>query len=331
MSDATQPPDERRQYATVDPERFQRVFGLPEAHRFVAENGGESVRMAVIDTAIPASAGNDGESGPEELDVVARETFGEPNPRRTHGTKSAAVAAAHWGNSVGIDGVSSAEVLAAGVAPRTDEYDHPFAAAVEWAVDEGADVITMSFSIRASDPLRAALDRAADAGTVLVSSAGNTDGPMSDRRRTFPATHPATITVGATDSYGERVSFPRDPPRYRANAGEQAEIVWGSTYTTDDADRWVSAWGVHVPALKSDAVDGTDDTTYWWEPAFHNGTSAATPVVAGVVALVLRVNPDLTPDEVLAVLRNTGTTVDTGENIGPRVHAARAVKAADRR
>lgn len=327
MSDS-QTTDDLRQYDTADPERFREAFGLAEAHSFVAENGGASPRIAVIDAVIPDVAGDD--EGPEELDVVARKVFGEPNDdrARTHGTKSAAVAAAAWDNAVGVTGVSSAEILAAGlVFNGSAEAERPVAAAIEWAVDNDADVITMSLSVRDSDRLQRALDRAAEAGVVIVTSAGNSDGPRSEYPRQAPANHPAALSVGATDSYDQRASFPRDPPRYRRNAGENPVIVWGSTYPAD-----VSAWGVHVPTIRSDDADGTaDDTEYWWQKDYHNGTSAAAPIVAGVVSLMLRVAPGLSPDAVREILESTGTPLTTDHPIGPRVHAARAVKAADRR
>lgn len=318
MSTADESGDGRREYATADPERFAETFGLGEAHRYVAKNGVATPRIAVVDAALPPTAGDD--TGPEELDVVGRKVYGDPSGDNTHGTRSASVAAAEWGNDVGVDGVSSAEVLGIGVAfDGSIETDTPIASAVRWAVDNDADVITMSLSLGKNDALVSALDYAAENGVVVVASAGNTDAPVSESRRTYPQAHPDVISVGATDSYGERVSLPKDPRRY------EQEVPWGSAYgeTVD-----VSAWGVHVPAIFSDDTDDADDTPYWWEPTFHHGTSASCPVVAGVVGLMLRVNPDLSPDAVREVLTATGTDIDPDEPIGPRVHAARAVKAA---
>jgi hypothetical protein len=327
MSNAQTAPKGRRRYATADPERFRAAFGLAEAHRFVAENGAATPRIAVVDSVIPDVAGDD--DGPEELDVVARKVFGEPTDDRTstHGTKSAAVAAAAWSNAVGVRGVSSAEILAAGLAFGGGFDGNPVAAAVEWAVENDADVITMSLSVADTPRFREAVAAAREAGVVVVTSAGNSDAPLSEKPRSAPAVYDGVVSVGATDSYGQRASFPRDPPRYELNAGDDPRIVWGSTWPAD-----VSAWGVHVPTIRSDDADGREDTDYWWQKDFHNGTSAACPVVAGVVSLMLRVNPDLTGREVRVLLRETGTELDTDHPIGPRVHAARAVKAAfDRR
>lgn len=180
--------------------------------------------------------------------------------------------------------------------------------AIESAADNGGDVVSMSlgsqysanFFDRALDPaataaLQTAIDHAVDGGrdglgTILVKSAGN------GRHQTPPHNANAsswnadfkTVSVAATDAEGV-VTF----------------------YSTPGANILVSAFGSLVPGsvVTSDRVGaagyGPGDVT-----SSFNGTSAAAPMVSGLVALMLEANPDLGWRDVHEILANAARQVD---------------------
>jgi serine protease AprX len=187
---------------------------------------------------------------------------------------------------------------------------------IEWALEHRAAynirVINLSFGALAPlsyrlDPLSAAVEIAWRRGLVVVAAAGN-HGPQ---RNTVvaPGIDPYVITVGATDDRG-------------------------TISRSDDRLAWFSAWGsvgtnkpdlvapgrrllsVRVPGSTLDAlfpervVAAQNGATYFR----LTGTSMATGVVSGTAALLLQRRPNLTPDQVKALL--VGTTQPYGELSG---------------
>ncbi|MGE3991397.1 S8 family serine peptidase [Pseudorhodoplanes sp.] len=145
---------------------------------------------------------------------------------------------------------------------------------LEWSVKRGARVINMSFA-GPQDPVMArALVAAGKRGIVLIAAAGNA-GPKS--RPLFPASDPNVIAVTATDS-GDKL-FPGSNRGYHVA---------------------VAAPGVNV--LLPTPGGGYD---------LRTGTSFAAAHIAGIAALVLERNPDLSPDSVRRVLLSTARDLGT--------------------
>src|SRR5262249_19003410 len=143
---------------------------------------------------------------------------------------------------------------------------------------------------------RGLLDQAQASGVILVKAAGNDTLPamfdaMSYSRR--------VISVAATDQKDARAPFSR--------YGE---------YTT------VSAAGVAVHSAYSDPNKRYVEM---------QGTSMAAPHVAGVVALMKSLKPDLTFEEVRQILQTTGRPLKTDKPIGPLVAARAALDEVARR
>jgi type VII secretion-associated serine protease mycosin len=190
-----------------------------------------------------------------------------------HGTSLAGLIAAHGRGGAGILGVApGARILPV----RTALNDEGFALAeaVNWATDHGATVISVS----RGSPTRAtveelAVKRALDKGVVVVASAGNTD---RNALIGYPAAYPGVVAVGGVDRNGEHASF----------AVTGGQLV-------------VSAPAVDI--LAAAPGGGTQIT---------GGTSAATAIVAGAVALIRARYPQLNARQVID--RLTATATDKG-------------------
>jgi subtilisin family serine protease len=185
-----------------------------------------------------------------------------PDDDHGHGTHVAGIAAARINNGLGIAGIAGhATIMPVDVfGGGIGTYDSLIRAII-YATDNGARVINMSLGATSySRGEEAAVNYAWSHGVVLVAAAGNT----GLNTYHYPAAHAHAIAVAATDAGDRRASF--------------------STYG-DFVD--VSAPGVSVWSTVRGSSYG-----------YMNGTSMATPHVSGLAALILSVNPGLTPDMV---------------------------------
>lgn len=197
-----------------------------------------------------------------------------------HGTHVAGIIGAVRNNGKGMDGVAdNVRIMMIRAVPDGDEHDKDIALAIRYAVDNGAKVINMSFG-KDFSPQKKWVDEAvryADSkGVLLVHAAGN-DAKNVDTADNFPnpvfldgkGRAPNWITVGASG----------DPKA----GGITASF---SNYGKKEVD--VFAPGVRIYST----IPGT--TTY----GNAQGTSMASPVVAGAAAFLLEYFPYLTPQQV---------------------------------
>jgi hypothetical protein len=266
---------------------------------------------------------------------------GDGSPTGPHGTACAGIVAATFNNGAGVAGVAGAcQILPAAFVTWSDAE---IAAGIGWATANGADVISMSFGGYGVDPLVVdpSIQAAFTAGLVMCAATHNFNGAI-----TYPATNALVMGVGASDQADDRKS-PTSPD------GE----CWGSDFGPEIS---VVAPGVLVPTTDIQGGDGynVDGTGGSWVcmnyPSFgdavgdyvtvFDGTSAATPHVAGLAALLLSAYPTLTNVEVRAIIERStdkpGTTayVETaGYNAGTwnqnmgygRINVRRALDLAD--
>lgn len=208
-----------------------------------------------------------------------------------HGTHVSGIAAALTNNGQGIAGVGyNAKVLPVKVLASNGSGDNAaVASGIAWAADQGARVINMSLGGGyPSTAVQAAVDYAWGKGAVVVCAAGNTGASIPQ----YPAAFPNCVSVSATDSADRLASF--------------------STFG-DTVD--VAAPGVQI---LSTVRGGRYEA---W-----NGTSMATPNVAGVVALIWAAHPTWTNAQVRAALENGADNIGQAIYFGRgRVNAARAV------
>ena len=170
-------------------------------------------------------------------------------------------------------------------------------AGVDWAIDHakeyGIRVINLSYASGSllpydTDPLTFTLERAWKAGIVVIVAAGN-DGRDS-HALSSPAVDPFVIAVGAVEAKAD---------------GKFKVPAWASS---GDGERNpdVAAPGAHIDSLRAplSRIDVEHTEGFVSDELFRgSGSSQAAAVVTGAVALLLDARPDLTPDQVKAVLK----------------------------
>nr|MDJ0728091.1 S8 family peptidase [Prochloraceae cyanobacterium] len=194
-----------------------------------------------------------------------------PNDIQSHGTHVAGTIAG-LNNGIGITGVAyNAQIMPVKVLGDTGSGSFQnIADGIRYAADNGADVINLSLGGPSSLLIRNAIEYAQNQGSVVVMAAGNSG--LSEPG--YPARYATDfgISVGAVDINGQIASFSN-------RAG------------LDPSLNHVVAPGVSIYSTMPSGGY-----------AYKSGTSMATPHVAGVVALMLGANPNLTPLQVRQIL-----------------------------
>jgi subtilisin family serine protease len=238
-----------------------RKLEIEQAHQLAT---GKSVLLAVVDSAIDGSHPDLAGSIAKNFDALG----GKTDPQ-LHGTEMAGAIAAH-GKLLGI--APGVQILAARAfdnrlgKARGTSFD--IFKSLQWAADNGARVINMSFAGPADPTLHRILAAAYAKDIVLIAAAGN-DGP--DAAPAYPGADPHVIAVTATDA--------DDQPFKLANHGQYIAVA---------------APGVEILALAPDA-------SY----QITTGTSVSAAHVSGIAALLLQRDPALTPAQIRAVLMAT--------------------------
>jgi subtilisin family serine protease len=208
-------------------------------------------------------------------------------PDAKHGTHVAGIIAAVRGNGVGVDGVAPAvRIMGVRAVPNGDERDKDVANAIRYAVDNGAQIINMSFG-KGFSPNKALVDAAvkyADAkGVLMVHAAGN-DGADVSKTPNFP-----------NDAY--------------ASGGEARgwiEVGASSWQGLDSLAAPFTNYGrpqVDVFAPGVDILSTVPGGGY----ERQDGTSMAAPVVSGVAALLMSYYPSLTAADVKRIILESAT------------------------
>ncbi|MCS6904478.1 MAG: S8 family serine peptidase [Bacteroidia bacterium] len=220
----------------------------------------------------------------------------------SHGTHCAGIAGATTNNGKGIASIGhNISILPVKAADDnssgtgiSDGY-----LGVQYAIIAGADVISMSWGGAASSQaIQDLFNYANSIGIVLVAAAGNNN----QNQRIFPCAYNHVICVASTDFSDRKSDF--------------------SNYGT-----WVD---VSAPGEYIYSTVATHDSAYF----YYDGTSMATPLVAGLCALMKSYNPSLTPAQIESCLKSTADNID---NINPnfrgllgagRINASAAIQCA---
>ncbi len=215
-------------------------------------------------------------------------------PSPLHGTHVSGIIGAQRNNGLGIDGVAdNVRIMVIRALPEGDEYDKDIALAIRYAVDNGAKVINMSFG-KGFSPEKNWVDEAVRYAeikdVVIVHAAGNESENM-DETNNYP--NPQLLEFNRKANNFLNVGASGDP---KINGGLVADF---SNYGKNTVD--VFAPGVKIySTLPGNARYG-----------FLKGTSMASPVVAGLAALIRSYYPELSAKQVVYAIENSVNKLDT--------------------
>ena len=261
--------------------------------------GDEEIIIAILDTGVDLDHPDLDEkiysSGYDFINIDSDATDDEG-----HGTHVAGIAAAETHNNEGIAGVAwNCKILPVKV--LDDLGDGSYSETSEgiiWAADNGADVINLSLGGDfPSITLENALKYAYDMDVVIVAAAGNEGGAVI-----YPAAYDDyCLAVAATNYNDERVTL--------ENSSDDPLYKWESNYGPEID---VAAPGARIISTVPTWFWGPDSFPYAW----GDGTSMASPHVAGLAALIKSVKPNLTADQIMKVIRYSADDVNYVNNIG---------------
>ncbi|HSI75518.1 MAG TPA: S8 family peptidase [Lunatimonas sp.] len=204
-------------------------------------------------------------------------------PDANHGTHVSGIIAADRNNDLGIKGIAEhVLIMPIRAVPNGDERDKDIANAIYYAVDNGADIINMSFG-KSYSPGKKAVDKAVKyaekKGVVLIHAAGNSSKEINPSNN-FPNKH--------FTKKGEA-----------SNWIEVGASSWQADETLAAEFSNFSQTGVDLFAPGVDIYSTTPGSEY----ESNNGTSMAAPTVAGVAALLLAYYPELKASQVKEILK----------------------------
>lgn len=242
--------------------------------------GSSSIKVAVLDSGVD-SCHYDlhyGSDNYTHLDIPNGYNYPHDtnysSPTNYHGTMVAGLLGAKTNNNRGIAGVSGGN-NSAGITiipfnvGDVDPVTSYVISAINNAVTKGAKIINLSIALIYNSGLDYAINAAYNQGVTIVCGTGN--GLNSSIR--YPASNSNTIAVGSIDQSNQRAYF--------SNYGTGLDFVAPGVYMTS--------------------------TSLNNEYYSYYGTSFSAPLVTGVAALMLSVNPSLTPSQIRTILRNTCT------------------------
>ena len=267
---------------------------------FNRSTDGSGIKIAILDTGIDSNHPDFYFPNSTSKIVGAVSFTGEPvTDGNGHGTHCASIAAgtgaASSGRYVGV--APGAALLNVKVLNNEGEgYESWIISGIQWAVDNGANVLSMSFGAETKstgqDPLSTVVNWATRQGVVCVVAAGNSGPEMYTIAS--PGVAKLAITVGASSKTDVVTSFSSRGP------------TWDNRVKPD-----VVAPGVNIVAARAAGTSmGTPISQYY---TMASGTSMATPHVAGAAALLLEAHPTWRSVEVKRALTNCA--VDIGSNI----------------
>jgi len=225
----------------------------------------------------------------DDYSNVNEKFYGNNNvagPSADHGTHVAGIIGAVRNNDLGINGAcENVKIMAIRCVPQGDERDKDIANSIYYAVDNGAHIINMSFG-KSLSPDKKAVDKAVkyaeEKGVLLVHAAGNSN-RNNDKSDNFPnpvdeetrETSQVWIEVGASSWRGK--------PNFIASF---------SNYGRKSVD---------IFAPGEDIYSTMPGNTY----KAQSGTSMASPLVAGVAALVKSYYPSLSAKDLRSIIVNS--------------------------
>ncbi|ALJ01167.1 hypothetical protein DC20_03445 [Rufibacter tibetensis] len=220
-------------------------------------------------------------------------------PRPTHGTPVSGLIAALRGNNLGIDGIAEdVQIMALRAVPEGDERDKDIALAIRYAVDNGANIINMSFG-KSFSPQKSFVDEAvkyAESKNVLLVHAAGNEATDNDK-----VTH-----------YPSRVLDNGSQIKNWIEVGASSRML-GKDFVGVFSNYGKKTVDLFAPGV--DIISLAPENKY----AKMDGTSFSSPVVSGVAALVWSHYPELTAAELKDVILKSATVYPKETALYPNV------------
>ncbi|MBF0386083.1 MAG: S8 family serine peptidase [Candidatus Omnitrophica bacterium] len=218
-----------------------------------------------------------------------------------HGTWVSGIIAAKGNNSYGIIGVApEAKImpLKTSYSPSNLSPISELIAAIDYALENGADIINISLSSSVANysvpALEDAIKLAHSQGMIVIVAAGNMN---SDVKNYSPANMTETITVGATNYYDQKAKFRYAQNMTAANYGIYIDVV------APGVDALTINPIGQANLLSNAAPQLAIDSQYYRA----QGTSMSAAFVSGLASLIVSKNPGLTNEDVRHILRASPT------------------------
>ena len=295
--------------AYAEPDFVAEAIGSPDDPEFVNQwgmvkiqapqawevtTGSGSINIAILDTGVDLDHPDLADKIRTGVDIT--HSAGGADDVYGHGTHVAGIAAAMTSNGIGVAGLGySSTIMNVKVLDDNGMGAYSWiVSGIMWAADNGADIINMSLGAPyASSALEDAVNYAWSKGVVVVAAAGNN----GDTTPMYPAYYANCIAVAATDANDARASW--------SNYGDWVDVA---------------APGVSVYSTLKDNSYG-----------YMSGTSMASPLVAGLAALVFTMVGDsdgngLFNDEVRSQIQATCDGIGVTGIASGRINAYRAVQ-----
>jgi len=271
------------------------------------QTGNSAVNVAVVDGAVYSMH--------EDLNIVkqynAEDKTTNSNPPTStgdaayewsHGTHCAGLIAANNNNWQGISSIASGvSLIGVKTGRNSDGSLLYFWDGVVWAIENGAHVLSLSVgSFSYSLALQEIIDAAYEKNIVVLAAAGNENVTM----RSYPAAYNHVIAVASLSANDKKSDF--------SNFGDWVDIaapggnLSGSYYQLLSTTYVDASYGGLGIAANERNINGNAVTGKYHMMA---GTSMATPIAAGVVALMKSANPNLNPDQIEALLKSSADPV----------------------
>lgn len=273
-----------------------KTIGSPTA--WDTTTGSSSVKVCVVDTGVDT----------DHPDLVNNlllpgynaylRTSGNVEDLYGHGTGTAGVIAAQGNNSNGVAGVNwNVKIMPVQVSQgslTSSAYISDMANGIEWCADNGAKVVNLSYGGIQYETINNAATYLRNKGGLLFMSAGN------------------------AGTYHDAVSFPDYPNFVGVGSTSQSDVL--------------STFSEYGPYIDIAAPGENIVTTYLnGQYVYYSGTSFSSPMAAGVAALLLSVNPNLTPSQLENYIFSTADDLgDAGQDDKygyGRINVAKAVAA----
>ncbi len=288
------------------PQAWEITTGDPNIIIAVVDNGVDSNHPDLINNIVPG------------YDFYDDDDIADPclsNPLDGHGTNCAGLIAAQGNNGIGITGVTwNCKIMPIRILGENYDLstDADIATAIRWAAENGADILNNSWGI-IFFPLMLTHSALIDVtepggigrdgkGCIVLCAAGNWEG---GGYVLYPAAYREAIAVGATDH--------DDEIWYYSASGPELDVVApsGGVQRTDYFFLGKAfQWTTDITGIPGYSIENLDINILDYSDSM-GGTSGACSIAAGVAALILSVDPNLTNLEVRRILLESA--VDLGE------------------